>query len=307
MAPKQSNTATTSTDSSSATKSSLWQNLPLYGLGFLFFGMIILGAGAEIWTGLKQSQPQDHPYHSSDPQFARLTEALQMHELEPPPQRTWTAQPLNVPAIMPGTSGNGVLHGIVSHHPHPLVSVEFNAVLASGEVGMMDDPEDGAAANFSVLLVEQIAYSQKEVQGDRLPVLVVPFRDLATIHTRDEILRWWLVLYHEALHWQQWLNGESQEVKDAFLMKDHREGTSPQECTNILQFELDAYNAECELAREWGRPELPLGDMCLYDEGPDRDYFIFGNMAGAHYQRIPECLPVWAEMVGHPQPELFEL
>ena len=97
---------------------SKWQNLPLYALGFLLVGMILLGAGAEIWNGIKRSQPEPIAESSTaedDRKTVKLTleqrlnAALTMRRLPPPPAPDPRTKSTAIPTIPAGLTGDQVL------------------------------------------------------------------------------------------------------------------------------------------------------------------------------------------------------
>ena len=175
-------------------------------------------------------------------------------------------------------------------------------------MGIANHVEEKATATFGVRRLDQIKRTSHRPKSDVVPVLGIPLEKLRTATSESKIIFWWVSIYHEAVHWQQWLRAESEEEREIFAPTGNEDFSPTRlQCEINFRNELEAYNRACELVREWQWHDMYRSKACLYEEGADRDYAIFVDAMYPRWTHFPTCLPVWAEMAGHPHPELFEL
>jgi hypothetical protein len=125
----------------------------------------------------------------------------------------------------------------------------------------------------------------------------------------DEGVRYaWLMMYHEFIHYQQYL-AASEEEKEVYASQAAFGRTTEAQCRKIYESELEAYGKECAVALDWGFPDLLGGSICpaSLDEATFKQ--VIWKQKGENPQLVaaaPECLPIWAEAASHPHPEAFK-
>lgn len=187
----------------------------------------------------------------------------------------------------------------------------LNGAIVRSEIGLSFQDMDqifggmgGTMASFMYLPRSMLGYIEVDDGRAYMPVMAIDPKKLAELDTAEEALAMQLVLYHETLHYLDWLKADEKHRRyfaptDTKLMTDEH-------CAHYWRSEHDAYWEECHLAVSWGTYE-PMSDLCKRIGDPvefnKAMFVIYGKTQAGQHGR---CLPVWAKEAGHPHWEAYK-
>jgi hypothetical protein len=209
------------------------------------------------------------------------------------------------------------LEQLIKSHPDSHVNHDLDQKIIHGEIFLNWWSSKEMAAKFQVVPKSKITgvFLQPGTQMKEFtPTLTIDPFWLANLMTPDEIIFAYLVLFHEYVHYQQYIETTDEQTKQLFSTnflseaeKEKLHITQDQSCAHMWFAELDAYAQECRLANEWG---YPFGDQfCLYVDSPlwSQAFFtMLFNSQTLDPKYKTACMRVHAKLAGHPHPELFK-
>ncbi|OGY82001.1 MAG: hypothetical protein A3F54_03705 [Candidatus Kerfeldbacteria bacterium RIFCSPHIGHO2_12_FULL_48_17] len=157
-------------------------------------------------------------------------------------------------------------------------------------------PIDGMGLRVKELFqrVEFIAQNTplKEIRENFDPQLLVQLDS----GDEDFIRYFMLSLRHEYRHYEQYLTAEPWQKAVSMPRKRSENPWTPDECEYLWAGELDASTLQCELAVEWGMPDVIKGDTCKKVRTPQFSRIIFSFYAPGWQGKIPECNSTWKKI-----------
>lgn len=281
----------------------------------VLIGLIVLvGATSAGWRQyqqmekekVRQAQEAAEATHAEEAQAlaARLS-ALKPWPMLPEP----TLPPLGTRPVTPIIAGNKDLtlrlKQLVETHPSPEVRVDFNRRVESGELLLNFQSQGWEFAAFSVQIKTNIVSQQRADNRLLLPMFTINPDRLAELSTPEQILEAWLVLFHENVHYEQWLAAPPAEQRYSISQKfKPNDELPPGLCDYHWKVERDAYEKECHLALQWGMPDVWENGICRrVDDSAAFNQALFLWMEKGSPMR--SCVPNWAAAAGHPHPEAF--
>ena len=256
--------------------------------------------------------PPPMPPASVDSEAEWLEWAFELRELSDPPARTPVELTVEIP-LKPGAISSRIemIRTLMAEHPKTAVR-NLYAESRAGTVGMyFMNVESATGATFSLLHRGEIqargrshTHYNREVSG-YVPTMGVNLAAIPTEFTEMNIVDLMLRIYHETWHWLQYKRATDDELH-TFKESTKRSQYNQEQCAFWLSAELEAYNATCRVADEWGALGQTENSSCRYEDRADRDYYLFRNIIRATpFASTRNCQRTWAELVGHPHPELF--
>jgi len=142
-------------------------------------------------------------------------------------------------------------------------------------------------------------------EAEKKPNLWVDRDYLLLLDTKKKVEKIYLALFHESVHYEQWqMNGRQKEIPDTGYLPHPAvvQKLGMTTCVTEWLSEREAYFRGCELALQWGNEDIQsfcanVGSLDAFDQ-------IF-FAAFSILDEEEECLPIWAELAGHPHPEVY--
>ncbi|MFA6522333.1 MAG: hypothetical protein WCT24_01925 [Patescibacteria group bacterium] len=180
--------------------------------------------------------------------------------------------------------------------------IEAGKLLVNFQVGT------GFIGQFAYYPRDMIMAGAPSSDAQGFPTLVVDPVMIEKMASQQEVLGAMLVIEHEFIHYQQWMNANP-DVKADFQPKRQGQKLFTASCERLWAHEREAYLAECKDALAWGVPEANTGDMCYFVGNEDRgfDRYLFALMKeGMLNSSTATCVASWAKLAGHPRWELYK-
>ncbi|MFH1425854.1 MAG: hypothetical protein ABIG66_00260 [Candidatus Kerfeldbacteria bacterium] len=222
------------------------------------------------------------------------------------PRGVWTIPPMK---LRPITSDDGLLgrehpdfpalmqrfEHLVSTHPHPYIREGLLHDIMSGEViWTMNLDNSGYNGGFGILCRDD-GYGRSVCDPQFLinPLLLID------LDTTSDVLDGWSVLYHEYIHYLQWLSSdeEDRELWISWLGQDRPEMT-PETCEHHWFAEHEAFWRECEYNAQTGFGFMwqfcnAMGSADLWNQ--ELAEFMTSEV---YAEELADCVPVWRELGG---------
>lgn len=223
-----------------------------------------------------------------------------------PPPVTLDPEAVNLPGSPMMQDINNRLRILVQSCPLAEINDDLNTMIESGKIFLNFQPGQQQLASFNDVPAELIKATNFPGRIESYPVLVIDPVSLSRIKTAQDIRSFWLVLYHEYQHCLQWEKSDTEE-KETFRPKEAGSRESKGSCECLWRFEREAYLKECLKGLEWGMPEAVNGLAAKAQCPKGFDQWLFWMMSQSYLgETMPECVPVWAKMAGHPNPGAFK-
>lgn len=251
------------------------------------------------------------PPASVDSEEEYLEWAFEQRPLADPPAPTPAELTVDLPVKSNFPLGPiELVQKLMAQHPKPSVQ-DLYAASRTGAVGIhFEQSNSPIGATFSLMHAGHIqsrpmhTLHGRQVNG-LVPTLSVNITWLPTDYTAMNIVDMMLRIYHETWHWLQFKRAKP-KVRELFNLSSDSSMYGRDACESWLSLELEAYGATCAVAEEWGALGETENSSCRYANRQDRNYFLFRNIIrGKSLDSTRACQRTWAEMVGHPYPELF--
>lgn len=176
------------------------------------------------------------------------------------------------------------VYKLLETHPAKEISHSLLEKIRSGEICLGRRNKGADDARFQ-------AFDQPNL-GASIPFIYL--RDRLLVPEMEKYAQ--LVIYHEVVHYQQWLSGKidngSDVSRDEFVKWDAP--TQVDHCKKIWYAELEAYQKECEFARAIGTSAEV--DVCDDDSIAQTARRIEGSLL-AHHGQTMNCSIVWQDLV----------
>jgi len=188
-----------------------------------------------------------------------------------------------------------VFNEAMRSHPRPEISEGLYGKIKDGTIRHSYDIENGAAgASFVVLSGSDVVPSR----GANVLIPAIYIQPGILVLARNDTRGFrnlQSVLYHEYQHYLQW---EATAAHKALFNFGKKHIIGREDCAALWRYELSAYLAECELAKEQGW-EAHHFSLCEAYGEPGRfkatlRQLLQGAMSSLG---ITECAPIWDEAV----------
>lgn len=171
------------------------------------------------------------------------------------------------------------LHTLLQNHPDIGLRTTFAQAILKGDIPTAPAPQ------FAFSLVPANMIPGYDPTKEPVPVLLVSINNL--VLGEEDFLN--LVLYHEYIHYKQWI--EHTLPADTFLLnKIEHEDELEVQCQKKWYAELEAYQKECEFGQSQGTAgKLPL---CRHAQTSQFSHELLKELTGNDPSSDP-CIHVW--------------
>ncbi len=183
---------------------------------------------------------------------------------------------------------------LIVNHPESKINRDmFNEIYVSKRLVYAYGRQKGLIAGF-----EQAKYFSKEKPSEMItaPVLIIDPEILSELKTYESIYEALLILYHEYLHFEQWLT--STETERQFFAAVHEDTKlSQEECKSLWVRERQSYFEECKLAISWGLPNVVIPGLCpRVDAAKAFDQQLYRLMKANRPSLANSCEMTWLQL-----------
>lgn len=191
---------------------------------------------------------------------------------------------------------------IAQNTPLQEIKEDFVQKIRSKEI-LLSFEYTGLAAAFGVFRGDQLRMHQSfNLSGIRIepekkyPAMNFDPQIITTLDNNDDLIRFFMIaLRHEYRHYEQYLKAEPWQ-QAVSLPKKRSEQWTPQECEYLWQGELDANTLGCQLALDWGMPDIFDGGICRKVGTPQFQKIVFQYYALPIAERSPSCREKFKEI-----------
>lgn len=203
------------------------------------------------------------------------------------------------------------LRYMLAHHPSPEIHTNLTRDIGAGAIAieLVSLNPAGRPRSYDAIFADTgPEYGNLAVLMIDPESVLYPPGKASMISSDEEILEFMLLITHEGTHYEQWKRA-SKEGRTLFVPIINAPTTNlpASTCEGKWKAEREAYRASCVGGYAWGVPEGRAPDLCKTvgsDAAFDQALFVW-MASSADGRNLPNCLPVFARLAGHPHPEAF--
>lgn len=199
------------------------------------------------------------------------------------------------------------LRVLVQNHPEEVVRKGMDEAVKSGQ--LLLNPQTGmmAIAEFKAVKRSDVTSSGWNLDDREVfPTFAFSPQQLAALQTTEDVREAMLVVYHENVHYQQWLGQSPEKRVIATYGTEIDPNNVAKACTFMWEAELDAYGRECQIANSWGMGGFVDGLCRKVSNRAAFSQHLFWLMGNPNNPPAKYCTPMWARLAGHPNPDSFK-